>query len=143
MISKTGNELICDTIDGTSSKFSNTHWFVVRTSNDPCYFHNSCNYTALKTGKIIIIPSSITNNPPIEAEFRIQDVLGSSQAIYLESVQMPRYFLSFDDEPLSEMKLKTTEKSSQFLQDDSHCFFDKVSPFSKNVDLLTHCRINM
>lgn len=51
----------------------------------------------------------------MESEFRVQDVLGSAQAIYLESVHMPGYFISFDEEgaPGDETKLKTKEKCSQ------------------------------
>lgn len=53
---------------------------------------------------------------PVEGELRAHDVLGSAQAIYLESVHMPGYFLSFDDEgvPCEETKLKAKERFAQF-----------------------------
>jgi hypothetical protein len=116
IVSKTTNELICDAIGGTGSYYPNAQWLVVCTPNGRYYFHNNYNYLAIKNGKIIIIPSSINEKPPNEAEFRVQDVLGSAQAIYLESVHMPGYFLSFDDEgePNVDIKLKTKERFAQF-----------------------------
>ena len=60
-------------------------------------------------------PSTINEKAPIEAEFRVQDVLGSAQAIYLESVQTPGQFISFDDDgqPYDDMRLRNKEKVSQ------------------------------
>ena len=80
------------------------------------FFHNNYNYLAIKNGKIVIIPSSVGEKPPAEAELRVQDVLGSAQAIYLESVQTPGYFISFDEDgsTADEIKIKTKEKFSQF-----------------------------
>lgn len=58
----------------------------------------------------------MSERPPSEGEFRVQDVLGSAQAIYLESVHMPGYLISFDENgvPGDEAKLKTKDKGSQF-----------------------------
>lgn len=116
VVSKDSNELICDAIGGTGPFFPNAYWLVVCGQHGRFYFHNNYNYLAVKNGKIIIIPSSISERPPSESEFRVQDVLGSAQAIYLESVHMPGYFLSFDENgvPGDEMKLKTKDKGSQF-----------------------------
>ena len=52
---------------------------------------------------------------PMKPEFRVQDVLGSAQAIYLESVHMPGCFISFDEEgqPCEGTKLTSREKYSQ------------------------------
>ena len=70
----------------------------------------------VKNNKIVIIPTTINDKAPDEAEFRVQDVLGSAQAVYLESVHMPGYFLSFDEDgtPGDEIKLKTKDTVSQF-----------------------------
>lgn len=108
--------MICDAIGGTGSFFPNAYWLVVTSSNNRYFFHNNYNYLAVKNGKIGIIPSSSTEKPPAEAEFRIQDVLGSSQAIYLESVTIPGYFLSFDEDgvPGNGTKTKINERLCQF-----------------------------
>ncbi|UJR15223.1 hypothetical protein I4U23_002182 [Adineta vaga] len=115
VVSKTTNELICDAIGGTGSFYPNAHWLVVCTPNSHYYFHNNYNYLAIKNGKIVIIPSTINEKAPSEGEFRAQDVLGSAQAIYLESVHMPGYFLNFDDDgvPCEDMKLKTKDRLAQ------------------------------
>jgi len=115
VVSKTGNELICDAIGGTGSFYPNAHWLVVCGQNGRYYFHNNYNYLAIKNSKIVIIPSTINEKAPVEAEFRVQDVLGSAQAIYLESVHMPGYFISFEDDGTvgDEIKSKTKEKFSQ------------------------------
>ncbi len=115
VVSKETNELICDAIGGTGPFFPNAYWLVVCGQHSRYYFHNNYNYLAIKNGKIVIIPSSTSEKPPAEAEFRVQDVLGSAQAIYLESVHMPGYFISFDDDGKSgdEIKLKTKDKFSQ------------------------------
>lgn len=107
--------MICDAIGGTGPFFPNAYWLVVCGQHGRFYFHNNYNYLAIKSGKIVIIPLSTGERPPIESEFRVQDVLGSAQAIYLESVHMPGYFISFDEEgtPGDEAKLKTKEKCSQ------------------------------
>jgi hypothetical protein len=116
VVSKTGNELICDAIGGTGSFYPNAHWLVVCGQNGRYYFHNNYNYLAIKNSKIVIISSTINEKAPVEGEFRVQDVLGSAQAIYLESVHMPGYFISFDDdgEPCDEIKLKAKDRFSQF-----------------------------
>ncbi|CAF3895383.1 unnamed protein product, partial [Adineta steineri] len=116
VVSKTSNELICDAIGGTGSYYPNAHWLVVCTSNGRYCFHNNYNYLAINNGKIIIIPSTSNEKAPTEAEFRAQDVLGSAQAIYLESVHMPGYFVNFNDDgvPSEDIKLKTKEKFGQF-----------------------------
>jgi hypothetical protein len=46
----------------------------------------------------------------------VQDVLGSAQALYLESVHTPGYFISFDDDgqPCDDIRLKTKERYAQF-----------------------------
>jgi hypothetical protein len=116
VVGKDTNELICDAIGGTGPFFPNAYWLVVCSQHGRYYFHNNYNYLGIKNGKIVIIPSSTSEKPPTEAEFRVQDVLGSAQALYLESVHMPGYFLSFGDDgtPGDEIKLKTKEKFSQF-----------------------------
>jgi hypothetical protein len=95
--------------------FPNAYWLVVCGQHGRYYFHNNYNYLAVKNGKVAIIPSSTNEKPPSESEFRVQDVLGSAQAIYLESVHMPGYFISFDDEgiPSDETKSKIKDKTSQ------------------------------
>lgn len=84
--------------------------------NGHFYFHNNYNYLAIKEGRIVIIPATANDRPPIEAELRVHIVLGSAQAIHLESVHMPGYFLNFDDEgqPFEGLKLKGKEGPSQF-----------------------------
>ncbi|CAF3310329.1 unnamed protein product [Rotaria socialis] len=116
IVSKDTNELICDAIGGTGPFFPNAYWLVVCGQHSRFYFHNNYNYLGVKNGKIAIIPSSSTEKPPSEAEFRVQDVLGSAQAIYLESANVPGYFLSFDDEgtPADGVKTKNKEKLFQF-----------------------------
>jgi len=116
VISKTTNELICDAIGGTGSFYPNAFWLVVCTQNNRYYFHNNYNYLGIKNGKIVIIPTSFNDKPPAEAEFRVQDVLGSAQAIYLESAHMPGYFVSFDDEgqPNDEIRLTNKDRFAQF-----------------------------
>ncbi len=116
VVSKTTNELICDAIGGSGSFYPNAYWLVVCSQNGRHYFHNNYNYLAIKNGKIVIIPCTNSDKPPNEAEFRVQDVLGSAQAVYLESVHMPGYFIGFDDEgqPGDEIKLKAKEKFGQF-----------------------------
>jgi hypothetical protein len=116
VVAKDTNELICDAIGGTGPFFPNAYWLVVCGQHGRYYFHNNYNYLAIKNGKIVIIPSSATEKPPNEGEFRVQDVLGSAQAIYLESVHTPGYLISFDDDgkPGDEIKSKTKEKCSQF-----------------------------
>jgi hypothetical protein len=116
IVSKENNELICDAIGGTGPFFPNAYWLVVCGQHSRFYFHNNYNYLGIRNGKIIIIPSSANEKPPSEAEFRAQDVLGSAQAVYLESVHTQGYFMSFDDDgtPGDETKLKTKEKFSQF-----------------------------
>ncbi|CAF1250019.1 unnamed protein product [Adineta ricciae] len=116
VVAKDTNELICDAIGGTGSFFPNAYWLVVCGQHGRYYFHNNYNYLAIKNGKIAIIPSSVGEKPPAEAELRVQDVLGSAQAIYLESVQTPGYFISFDEDgsTADEIKIKTKEKFSQF-----------------------------
>ncbi|CAF0907173.1 unnamed protein product [Adineta steineri] len=115
VVAKETNELICDAIGGTGPFFPNAYWLVVCGQHGRYYFHNNYNYLAIKNGKIVIIPSSTSEKPPVEGEFRVQDVLGSAQAIYLESVHMPGYFISFDEEGTlgDEVKTKTKEKFSQ------------------------------
>ncbi|CAF0984353.1 unnamed protein product [Adineta ricciae] len=116
VVSKTTNELICDAIGGTGSYYPNAHWLVVCTPNNHYYFHNNYNYLAVKNGKIIIIPSTANEKAPTEGEFRAHNVLGSAQAIHLESVHMPGYFLNFDDDgvPYEDAKLKAKERFAQF-----------------------------
>lgn len=115
VVAKDSNELICDAIGGTGSFFPNAYWLVVCGQHGRYYFHNNYNYLAIKNGKIVVIPSSSGERPPSEAEFRVQDVLGSAQAIYLESVHAPGYFISFDEDGVlgDEVKIKTKEKCSQ------------------------------
>jgi hypothetical protein len=115
VVSKETNELICDAIGGTGPFFPNAYWLVVCGQHGRYYFHNNYNYLAIKNGKIAIIPSTNNEKPPSEAEFRVQDVLGSTQAIYLESVHTLGYFISFDDDgiPGDEIKSKTKDKFSQ------------------------------
>ena len=125
VVAKDSNELICDAIGGTGPFFPNAYWLVVCGQHGRYYFHNNYNYLAIKNSKITIIPSSTNEKPPSEAEFRVQDVLGSAQAIYLESVHMPGYFISFDDDgvPGDENKLKIKEKFSQLeIQLVNFCF---------------------
>ncbi len=74
--------------------------------------------------------------PPNEAEFRVYDVLGSAQAIYLESVHMPGYFVSFDDDgqPGDEKIIRTKERFSQF---EIHLVSrDSQEKNSKKIDVL-------
>jgi hypothetical protein len=116
VVAKDSNELICDAIGGTGPFFPNAYWLVVCGQHSRYYFHNNYNYLAVKNGKIVIIPSSVSEKPPMEGEFRVQDVLGSAQAIYLESVHTPGYLISFDEDGAigDEIKSKTKEKFSQF-----------------------------
>ncbi|CAF3389921.1 unnamed protein product [Rotaria socialis] len=116
VVSQTTNQLICDAIGGTGSDYPNAHWLVVCTKNGHYYFHNNYNYLAIQNGKIVIIPSSINDKSPVEAEFLVQDVLGSAQAIYFESVHMPGYFLGFneDGDPSNAPKIQRKDRSSQF-----------------------------
>ena len=115
VVSKDGNELICDAIGGTGPFFPNAYWLVVCGPHGRYFFHNNYNYLAMKNGKIVIIPSTASEKPPAEGEFRVQDVLGSAQAIYVESVHMPGYFVSFDDDGVcgDELKSKSKDKFSQ------------------------------
>ena len=115
VVSKEGSELICDAIGGTGPFFPNAYWLVVCSQHGRYFFHNNYNYLGMKNGKVVILPSSNNEKPPSEAEFRVQDVLGSAQAIYLESVHMPGYFLTFDDDgvPGDETKAKTKDKFAQ------------------------------
>jgi len=115
VVGKDTNELVCDAIGGTGPFFPNAYWLVVCSQHGRYFFHNNYNYLAIKNGKISIIPSSANEKPPSEGEFRVQDVLGSAQAIYFESVSMPGYFISFDEDgnPGDENKLKIKDKSSQ------------------------------
>ncbi|CAF1346959.1 unnamed protein product [Rotaria sordida] len=114
VMSKT-NQLICNAIGGTGSYYSNACWMVIPTQNDRYYFHNNYNYLAIKYGQIVIIPLSMHQYPPPEAEFRVQDVLGSAHAVYLESVRTPGCFIGFnwDGEPCNEIKIETREKFAQ------------------------------
>jgi hypothetical protein len=107
--------LICDAIGGTGPFFPNAYWLVVCSQNGRYYFHNNHNYIAIKQGKLVIIPLSIHDKPPSEAEFRVQDVLGSTHAIYLESVQMPGCLISFDDDgmPNDEYRSRIKDRSAQ------------------------------
>lgn len=116
VVSKETNELICDAIGGTGPFFPNAYWLVVCGPHGRYFFHNNYNYLSIKNGKVTIIPSSTSEKPPVEAEFRVQDVLGSAQAIYLESVNTPGYFLNFDEEGVSgdENKAKIKDKYTQF-----------------------------
>lgn len=116
IVVSTTNELVCDAIGGSGSYYTNAHWLVICNPNNHYYFHNNYNYLAIKNGKIVIIPSSVNERPPIEGEFRVQDVLGSTQAIYLESVGMPGYLLSFNDEgqAFQDAQLKAKERYAQF-----------------------------
>jgi hypothetical protein len=131
VVAKDSNELICDAIGGTGPFFPNAYWLVVCGQHSRYYFHNNYNYLAVKNGKIVIIPSSVNEKPPMEGEFRVQDVLGSAQAIYLESVHTPGYLISFDEDGAigDEIKSKTKEKFSQFeiqlvsLTNYSHFFY--------------------
>ena len=115
VVSKEGNELMCDAIGGAGPFFPNAYWLVVCSQHGRYFFHNNYNYLAMKHGKVVIIPSTSNEKPPNEAEFRVQDVLGSAQAIYLESVHMPGYFVTFDDDgvPGDETKAKTKDKFAQ------------------------------
>lgn len=116
VVSKETNELICDAIGGTGPFFPNAYWLVICGPHGRYFFHNNYNYLSIKNGKVTIIPSSASEKPPVEAEFRVQDVLGSAQAIYLESVNTPGYFLNFDEEGVSgdENKAKIKDKYTQF-----------------------------
>ncbi|CAF1173350.1 unnamed protein product [Rotaria sp. Silwood1] len=116
VVSKETNELICDAIGGTGPFFPNAYWLVVCGQHSRYYFHNNYNYLGIRNGKLVIIPSSSTEKPPKEAEFRVQDVLGSAQAIYIESVHVPGYFLSFDEDgvPGDGIKTQIKEKFFQF-----------------------------
>ena len=117
------------------SYYPNAFWLVVCKPNGHYFFHNNYNYIAIKNGKIIIIPSTINDKPPNESEFRIQDVLGSAQAVYIESVHMPGYFINFDEEgqPYEDNKLKTKERPAQFeiqlvsLSLEFFVFFNKIA----------------
>ena len=115
VVSKEGNELICDSIGGMGPFFPNAYWLVVCGPHGRYFFHNNYNYLAMKNGKIVIIPSTASEKPPAEGEFRVQDVLGSAQAIYVESVHAPGYFISFDDDGVcgDELKSKSKDKFSQ------------------------------
>lgn len=106
---------MCDAIGGAGPFFPNAYWLVVCSQHGRYFFHNNYNYLAMKNGKVVIIPSTNNEKPPSEAEFRVQDVLGSAQAIYLESVHMPGYFVTFDDDgvPGDETNAKTKDKSAQ------------------------------
>ena len=106
---------MCDAIGGTGPFFPNAYWLVVCSQHGRYFFHNNYNYLAMKNGKVVIIPSTNNEKPPNEAEFRVQDVLGSAQAIYMESVQMPGHFVTFDDDgvPGDETKAKTKDKFAQ------------------------------
>ncbi|CAF4584417.1 unnamed protein product, partial [Rotaria sp. Silwood2] len=101
---------------GTGPFFPNAYWLVICGQHSRYYFHNNYNYLGIRNGKLVIIPSSSNEKPPNETEFRIQDVLGSAQAIYIESVHVPGYFLSFDEDGTSGdgIKTKIKEKSFQF-----------------------------
>ena len=116
IVAKDTNQLICDAIGGTGSYYPNAHWLVANAPNGHFYFHNNYNYLAIKNGRIVIIPSTANDRPPNEAEFRVHIVLGSAQAVHIESVHMSGYFLNFDDEgqPFEELKLKGKERPSQF-----------------------------
>ncbi len=116
VVAKDSNELICDAIGGAGPFFPNAYWLVVCGQHSRFYFHNNYNYIAVRNGKTVIIPSSASEKPPAEAEFRVQDVLGSAQAIYLESVHKPGYLLNFDEEgvPGDEAKSKAKDKFAQF-----------------------------
>ncbi|CAF3760049.1 unnamed protein product [Rotaria sordida] len=114
VVSKDTNELICDAIGGTGPYFPNANWLVVCGQHSRYYFHNNYNYLGIRNGKIVIIPSSSNEKPPNEAEFRVQDVLGSAQAIYIESVHVPGYFLSFDEDGVAGDGIKTTTKEKFF-----------------------------
>ena len=43
----------------------------------------------------VIIPLAPQQRPPPQAEFRVLDVFGMAQAVHLESIHMPGYFLCF------------------------------------------------
>lgn len=115
VVAKNSNELICDAIGGTGSYFPNAHWLVVCGQHGRYYFHNNYNYLGIKNGRIVIIPSSHSEKAPVEAEFRVQDVLGSAQALYIESVQYPGLFLSFDEDGQShaDAALRTKDRNGQ------------------------------
>lgn len=116
VVSKECNELICDAIGGSGPYFPNAHWLVVHGQQHGRYFfHNNYNYLGIRSGKIIIIPSNMQERPPSDAEFRVQDVLGSAQALYLESTQSPGHFLNFNEDgtPGNALQMKLKDRSSQ------------------------------
>ncbi|CAF4790598.1 unnamed protein product, partial [Rotaria sp. Silwood2] len=106
---------MCNAVGGIGLHYSNACWIVLTTPNGHYYFHNNYNFLAIKYGQLVIIPSSINTYPPLEAEFRVQDVLGSAHAFYLESVRTPGYFVSFDwnGEPCQQIKMDTRERFGQ------------------------------
>ncbi|CAF4845876.1 unnamed protein product, partial [Rotaria sp. Silwood1] len=110
------NQLICNAIGGTGSQYTNACWVVISNQNGHYYFHNNNNFLGIQYGQVVIIPSSINQYPPREAEFRVHDVLGSAHAIYLESVRTPGYFIGFNwnGEPCQQIKIETREKFAQF-----------------------------
>ncbi|CAF0778865.1 unnamed protein product [Didymodactylos carnosus] len=116
VMSATSNELVPDAIGGSGSYYPNSHFLVVCSQYDRYYFHNNYNYLGLKNHQPCIVPSSFGTTPPEECEFRVHDMLGSATHIYLESVQSPGFFLSFDENGAisNEAACKLKDKNSQF-----------------------------
>lgn len=116
VVSRTTNELICDAIGGTGAQYANAQWKIITTKKGHYFFHNNYNYLGIANGKIIIIPSLINNSPPVQGEFLVHDVLGSTQAIYIESAYTPGYYLAFNDDgsPADAFTMKSKDRFSQF-----------------------------
>lgn len=116
VVEPTTQRLICDAIGGSGPEHMNAQWTVVRNLPGRVSFHNFNNYLSMIDGKPVIIPLLPHQRIPAEAEFLVQDVLGSKHGFYLQSVIDPGYVLSFDSfgNPLQHVQLQYDNRMSQF-----------------------------
>lgn len=95
MFSHAHNQLVCDTLGGVGPGHANAEWEVLSPDNIRFAFRNQNNYLGMVNGFPVIIPLAPQQRPPPQAEFRVLDIFGLAQAVHLESIHMPGYFLCF------------------------------------------------
>ncbi|CAF0810532.1 unnamed protein product [Didymodactylos carnosus] len=116
VMSNMNNKLVPDAAGGKGPYYQNSHFRVVASQYDRYYFHNNYNYLGFKNHQPCIVPSSAEAPLPYECEFRVHNMLGSTTHIYLESVQSPGFFLSFNQNGTisNEATCQLKNKNSQF-----------------------------
>ncbi|CAF0855641.1 unnamed protein product [Didymodactylos carnosus] len=110
------NGLTFDGCHPSGSNAFNTYFTVEESDKGRFRFHNNLNYLAFRHNQacIINLPPGTRNNT--EVDFRIHDIIGSSDLVALESCSCKNYFISIaGDGHLKTKNMKDKNIDAQFL----------------------------